>query len=149
MDLTSSSGTFSSTLGVGAGDGRAASIVEWTRAAGLGTCVRAGVAACVGVVVGGTPWLFISDLLELSITPLSGWFCMCHALHFARVRVSIFSCSPVILIPLLTRTHRKSTLPITHTRHGRFARDRKLHTSRKEPLELLFPPSKYDLYGYS
>ena len=54
---------------MGAGDGRAASIVEWTRAAGLGTCVRAGVAARVGVVVGGTPWRFqIIGLLELSIT---------------------------------------------------------------------------------
>ena len=31
MDLASSSGAFSSTLGVGAGDGRAALIVEWTR----------------------------------------------------------------------------------------------------------------------
>ena len=61
----------SSTIGVGAGDGRAASIVEWTRAAGPDTRVSAGVAACVDVVVGGTPCGYFRFTGAFNYTPVA------------------------------------------------------------------------------
>ena len=58
--------------------------------------------------------------------------CLCiHSHHAPLLFFYVFI--PVILIPLLTRTHRKSTLPVTRTWHGRVAREKKLH-GRKGPL---------------
>ena len=63
-------GNFSSTLGVGAGDGRAASIVEWTRAAGPDARVRVGAAVPAG------PPGYLRFLLELFITLVQAVQCI-------------------------------------------------------------------------
>ena len=68
---------------------------------------------------------------------------MCHTFHVARVLVTIFFMySSRRLIPLFTRTHRESALPITQTRHGRFVRERKTARQKITSGVTFLPPPR-------